>query len=98
MNAAFLSVPLLANWFTDMYSGLMPDNRFALLVVLVGCGTGVVCTLAVFISGTITAIHQNRVQSDLKREMIERGMSADEIAKIIEAAPPEDAAQRWIAS
>ena len=35
----------------------------------------------------------------MKREMIERGMSADEITKVIEAAmPPEDATQRWIAS
>lgn len=31
--------------------------------------------------------------------MIERGMSADEIATIIESAsPPEDGYQRWIAS
>jgi hypothetical protein len=36
---------------------------------------------------------------DLKRDMIERGMSADEIAKVIESAtPPDDATQRWIAS
>jgi hypothetical protein len=35
----------------------------------------------------------------MKRDMIERGMSADEITKVIEAAmPPEDATQRWIAS
>jgi hypothetical protein len=39
------------------------------------------------------------VEAEMKRDMIERGMSADEIAKIIEAAsPPEDGTQRWIAS
>jgi hypothetical protein len=36
---------------------------------------------------------------ELKRDMIDRGMSAEEIAKIIESAtPPEDATQRLIAS
>jgi hypothetical protein len=36
---------------------------------------------------------------DLKRDMIERGMSADEIARVIEcAAPPDEATERLIAS
>ena len=36
---------------------------------------------------------------DLKREMIDRGMSADEISKVVESTtPPEDATQRLIAS
>jgi hypothetical protein len=35
----------------------------------------------------------------MKRDMIERGMSAEEITKIIESAsPPEDATERWSAS
>jgi hypothetical protein len=82
-----------------MFSELNPNNRFALLVVMIGCATGVICTVVVFISSTINSIHHRRVEADMKREMIERGMTADEITKIIEAAmPPEDATQRWIAS
>ncbi len=65
----------------------------------IGCATGVICTIVVFVSGTIKSIHERRLEVEMKREMIERGMSADEIAKIIEAAPPlEDGTQRWIAS
>src|SRR3954452_18868201 len=93
-----LSILLLADWATSALSDLDPKNRFALIVVVVGCATGVICTLIVSISSTINSIHHRRVEADMKREMIERGMSADEITKVIEASPPEDAAQRWIAS
>jgi hypothetical protein len=99
MHAWLTKIPILADWATSALSDLDPNKRFSLIVVVVGCATGVICTLVVFISSTINSIHHRRVETDMKREMIERGMSADEITKVIEAAmPPEDAAQRWIAS
>jgi hypothetical protein len=99
MNAWLTTVPVLADWATSALSDLDPSKRFTLIVIVVGCATGVICTLVIFISSTIIAIHHRRVETDMKREMIERGMSADEITKVIEAAmPPEDATQRWIAS
>jgi hypothetical protein len=99
MSACLTRIPLLANWATSTLSELDPSKRFALIVVVIGCATGVICTLVVFISSTINSIHHRRVETDMKREMIERGMSAEEITKVIEAAmPPEDATQRWIAS
>jgi hypothetical protein len=99
MNTWLSSLVILADWWTSMFSDLDPSKRFALIVVVVGCATGVLCTLVGCISGTINSIHHRRVEADMKRDMIERGMSADEITKIIEAAmPPEDATQRWIAS
>jgi hypothetical protein len=100
MSALLTKIPLLAAWATDtVFDGLDPSKRFALIVVVIGCATGVICTLITFVSTTINSIHHRRVEADMKREMIERGMSADEITKVIEAAmPPEDATQRWIAS
>src|SRR5262245_39919077 len=99
MSTLLFRIPLLADWLTQTFSDLNPNNRFALLVVLVGCATGVICTIVVFISSTINSMHHRRVEADMKRDMIERGMSAEEITKVIEAAmPPEDATQRWIAS
>lgn len=99
MNAWLSGSLLAADGWTSTFGDLDPNKRFALIVVIVGCATGVLCTLVVFISSTINSIHHRRVEADMKREMIERGMSADEITKIIESAmPPEDATQRWIAS
>jgi hypothetical protein len=99
MNLWLSSMALLADWGTSVFTDLNSNNRFALLLIIIGCATGVICTIVVFVSSTITSIHNRRVEANLKREMIERGMSAEEITKIIEAAmPSEDATQRWIAS
>src|SRR6478735_1598612 len=99
MNSCIWNLLLAQTGSPDLLTGLDPEKRFALIVVVVGCATGVICTLISFISSTINSIHHRRVEADMKREMIERGMSADEITKVIEAAmPPEDATQRWIAS
>jgi hypothetical protein len=35
----------------------------------------------------INSIHRRRAETDLKRELLERGMSADEIATVIRAKP-----------
>jgi hypothetical protein len=36
---------------------------------------------------TIYAMHKNRLEDSLKRELLDRGMSADEIATVIRARP-----------
>lgn len=90
---------LLADWFTDMTRDMDHDQRFVLLLVEIGCATGVICTLSMLIMHTINSMHRRRVEAELKRDMLDRGMSATEIATVIEsAAPPEDGTQRWIAS
>jgi hypothetical protein len=102
MNAGLMNALLASSifdWASDTLSGLDPNKRFALVVVVIGCATGVLCTAITMISGTVNSMHRRRIEAEMKREMIERGMSAEEIAKIIEtASPPEDACQRWIAS
>lgn len=85
--------------WTNTFFGLAPDERFVLLIVGIGCATGVICTVVVFLSMTLNTVHRRRTEVALKRELVERGMSADEITQIIESAsPPDDATDRWIAS
>ena len=62
MNAWLCNTLLLAQnsqprdeWTTTFF-GLDPDNRFTLLIVAIGCATGVLCTLVVFASSTINSI------------------------------------------
>jgi hypothetical protein len=57
--------------------------------------TGLVAVVLVFsvaavavICFTFYAVHKSRADHALKRELLDRGMSADEIATIISAAPP----------
>jgi hypothetical protein len=52
---------------------------------------GLVISLAGIVMKSITSMHRHRTDTALKREMIERGMSADEIATIIQASPLKNA-------
>jgi hypothetical protein len=98
MNALFILAQGSGGW-PGLFTDLMPAQRFALLVIAIGCGVGLVLGLVGIVAHTVGSIHRRRAEMELKREMIERGMSADEIATIIESAtPPEDATQRLIAS
>jgi hypothetical protein len=85
--------------WTRTFFGLEQGQRFVVIIIAVGCLTALVLGTLGIITGSINTVHRRRAEMELKREMIDRGMSADEIAKIIEsAAPPDDATQRWIAS
>jgi hypothetical protein len=69
------------------------------LIIAIGCATGIIISIAGITAGIINAMHRRRIEEALKRDMLDRGMSAEEIVKVVEAAPPpEDAAGRWVAS
>ena len=46
-------------------------------------------TLTAIVTGgiVINAVHRRRTEADLKRELLDRGMSADEIATVVRARP-----------
>ena len=85
-------------WASDFF-GLEAEHRFVLLLVAVGCLTFVITLIAALIAGTMRKMRQAKLDDALKREMIERGMSAEEIAEVIQAeSPPEDYLNRLLDS
>ena len=81
------------------FRGFASDERLVLLLVSIGCLTGVIIFIAALIAGTMRKMRQAKLDDDLKREMIERGMSAEEITQVIEAeSPPEDYLNRLLDS
>jgi hypothetical protein len=96
---SLIAMMSLSGMFSDVFSNVSPEQRFVVVIVAIGCMMAGILGLAGIISSTVGSIHRRRAEMDLKREMIDRGMSAGDIVKIIEAAaPPEDAAQRLVAS
>jgi hypothetical protein len=81
------------HWSMEFF-GLDQGQRFVLMIVAIGCATGIILGLAGILYSAFDGIHRRRLYADLKREMIDRGMTADEIVRIIEATPPEDATER----
>ena len=85
--------------WADTFFGLDSAQRFVALLTIAGCVTGIIVGTAGILFSALNGIHRRRIEAELKRDMLDRGMSADEVVKVIEAAaPPEDATQRWIAS
>jgi hypothetical protein len=62
-----------------------PGDRFALCVVSIVFGVMALLVTIGIVSHTVRSIHQSRLESTLKRELLDRGLSVDEIAKVIAA-------------
>jgi len=75
--------------WAESFLGFGPEQRFALIIVALGCATGLIITLVCVISSAFSHAHQRRLETELKREMLDRGMSADEVARVIETTVPD---------
>jgi hypothetical protein len=85
------SVPVQIGSWADFVVGIDPHQRWLILVIAISCSVGLIISLAGIVMKSITSMQRHRADTALKREMIERGMSADEIATIIQASPPKNA-------
>jgi hypothetical protein len=65
--------------FWEWTAPLKPDDRAGLLFAVVAAAVGVIAITAV----TIHNMHRNRLEAALKRDMLDRGMTADEIATVM---------------
>jgi hypothetical protein len=84
--------------WASTFFGLDSDKRFVLMIVGIGCATGILIALPSVVLNLVGNIQRHRLNMEFKREMLDRGMSADEISKVIESAPlPEDGFGRWVA-
>jgi hypothetical protein len=82
----------------ETFFGLDESKRFVLMIVAIGCVTGVICTVVGCVTGFASAMHRRKAETDLKRELLDRGMNADEIARVVESTQPTDFLERWAAS
>src|SRR5690606_3710764 len=84
---------------TGIFDGMHSDARFGIVMAIVLGVTAAVIILGCVGWNMANSMHRRRLEADLKRDMLDRGMSADEISKVIEAAsPPEGGFDRWMAS
>jgi hypothetical protein len=64
---------------------LFAENPW-LVIFVVGGVVAVGCTAIVFITDYLRKTHQAEVDADLKRLMLDRGMSAEKIKTVLEAS------------
>ena len=83
--------------WADSFFGLDAGERFVVVIVAIGCFTAVLIVLSSLFAGVWHSVKHKQIEAELKQDMLDRGMSAEEIEQVIEATPKEGI-DRWIAS
>jgi ABC-type dipeptide/oligopeptide/nickel transport system permease subunit len=94
MTVLFAQMAPASDHWADVFSGLDASRLFVLLIVVIGCVTGIILGLAGIICSALDSAHRRRLEAEMKRDMLDRGMSAEEIERVIQAATPEDITAR----
>jgi hypothetical protein len=81
----------------SFFEGFSTDQRFALVVVAIICVVGLSVILTVAFASVWSAIKLKQIEADIKRDMLDRGMTAEEIEQVIEAVP-RSGFERWMGS
>lgn len=66
-------------WTADLSSGERAGLLFFAMIAIVA--------IVAMIASAVYQMHKNRLEHALKRELLERGMSAEEIATVISSTP-----------
>ncbi|MEN1681839.1 MAG: hypothetical protein AAGJ46_19840 [Planctomycetota bacterium] len=89
------AVAVSADRWGDLMFGFEPGQRFAFIIVMASLATGIILGMTGMFTGMTATIHRQKAEADLKREMLDRGMTAEEVARVIESAPPDNFLDRW---
>lgn len=81
----------------SFFAGFDSEQRFVLTIIGIGCVTLVLVALGSVLAGVWSAVRTKQIETDLKRDMLDRGMSAEEIEKVI-SAMPQSGFDRWLGS
>ena len=65
------------------------EHLFVVMLVALGCGTGIIIALVAILSGVWSSVRQKQIEAELKQDMLDRGMSSVEIEQVIKARPTE---------
>ncbi|MFO0952710.1 MAG: hypothetical protein U0835_16490 [Isosphaeraceae bacterium] len=65
-------------------SQLQPSQAMALMIVMVSVGGGILVALTAIIVGGVRLAAETRARTALTQQMLDRGMSADEIALVLD--------------
>jgi hypothetical protein len=97
-NALPLAGITAEEWWSEQLFGLNQSQRFVLLIIAIGSVAIIVISTVSIVGGIIAGIHKRRLETELKRDLLDRGMSADEVARVVESAQPKDFLERWAAA
>ncbi len=80
----------IATTFGEFWEGIpSPDRPLVLLITLLIVAS-LVMGVAASAARVVNTVHRRRVEADLKQDMLDRGMSVDEIERMIKLTADSD--------
>jgi hypothetical protein len=77
------------------FEGSTADQRFVLAIIALAGAIFLILILGGVIAGVWSSFKEKQIEADLKRDMLDRGMTPDEIQKVIEAKPRSGFDKWW---
>ena len=77
--------------WSNLLTGFDADKRLALVIVVILAATGIIISAVAIVASTAKSVRIRLVETDMKRELLDRGLRVDEVVRVIEAtsAPGE---------
>ena len=75
--------------WADNFFGLDSEGRFVVILTVIGCTTAILISLGCVFAGVWHSIKHKQIETELKQDMLDRGLSSEEIEQVIEARPRE---------
>jgi hypothetical protein len=83
LNSA-AQIPAMVD-LSSFFDGLDSEGRTIVFAMILGTLVGIVG----IIGSTINRIHRRNIETALKQDMLDRGLSADEIERVLAAKSPD---------
>ena len=74
------------NWLRSLVD-VSPNDRFSLLVVAIVFGTALSIVLTLTIGLLVRSVRLRTQELEFKRDLLDRGLSPEEVARVVEASP-----------
>lgn len=82
------------NTIWDVLSRVTPADLPVIILLCIFFVAALIVAIAVTVSNTAIRIHKSRLEAALKRELVDRGFSAEEITRIVESTSTPQNARR----
>jgi hypothetical protein len=79
----------------SFFSDFSSEQRFVLSIIGLAGAMALVLVISGIVAGVWSAFKEKQIEADLKRDMLDRGMTPDEIQKVIEAKPRSGFDKWW---
>jgi hypothetical protein len=90
MMLSQLSSLLLAESSGGGFQSLLdvsPNDRLPIVIVSIVFVAGIIIASVAIIGGYVHTFNRHRYEADLKRELLDRGLSPEEVVRVVEASP-----------